>query len=305
MQFQYTFTVFTPTYNRAHSLERVYESLSSQSFRDFEWLVVDDGSNDNTRKLIMKWSAEASFTIRYLFQTNQGKHVAFNRAVHEAKGMFFLVADSDDWFVPEALERFRYYWLQIPGQVRDQFTGVTCLCMDQGGVIIGTRFPDNPTDSDSLEIRYRYRVSGEKWGFHRTDVLRQFPFPVQEGMKYVPEGIVWGRIARRYKTRFINETLRIYAGDAGNQLTKRTPREAAFLRIYYAEVMSNELDFFIDDPWSFVKIAVHYVRFSFLAGDGVCSQLWRLKGVGSWLLWLAALMPGAIVAIRDLAVEKT
>ncbi len=101
-QVQHVFTVFTATFNRAHVLHRVYHSLRAQTFRDFEWLVVDDGSTDGTGALVEAWRAEADFPIRYRYQENRGKHVACNRAVAEARGRFFLTLDSDDACVPQA-----------------------------------------------------------------------------------------------------------------------------------------------------------------------------------------------------------
>ena len=92
----YTFTVFTPTYNRAATLARVYESLQRQTFTDFEWIIVDDGSTDETAELVQQWRSESSFPIRYIWQPNQGKHVAFNRGVELARGELFLPHDSDD-----------------------------------------------------------------------------------------------------------------------------------------------------------------------------------------------------------------
>ena len=88
MSYQYLFTVFTPTYNRASTLPRVYEGLKPQTFRDFEWLIVDDGSRDNTRELVQMWQAEACFPIRYIYQPNRGKPTAFNRGVQEAQGSY-------------------------------------------------------------------------------------------------------------------------------------------------------------------------------------------------------------------------
>ena len=93
---EHVFTVFTPTYNRARTLERVYSSLEAQTFRDFEWLIVDDGSTDGTRALVYEWQRQGSFAIRYFWQENRGKHVAFNVAVRESRGEFFLPLDSDD-----------------------------------------------------------------------------------------------------------------------------------------------------------------------------------------------------------------
>src|SRR5258707_14117604 len=108
--YEYVFTVFTPTWNRAHTLHRAYQSLHAQTFRNFEWLIVDDGSTDNTREIVEKWQAESEFPIRYIYQENQGKAAAFNRGVREAQGALFLTLDSDDACVNQALERFKYHW---------------------------------------------------------------------------------------------------------------------------------------------------------------------------------------------------
>ena len=164
-EFEHTFTVFTATYNRAHVLHRVYESLRAQTFRDFEWLVVDDGSTDETRALIEGWRDEANFPIRYYHQEeNQGKHVAYNRAVTLARGRLFLTLDSDDACVAHALERFNQYWNAIPEHERPKFSAITCLCADHKGHVLGKPFPDQVVDSDSLDCRYRLKVRGEKWG---------------------------------------------------------------------------------------------------------------------------------------------
>ena len=111
---RFVFTVFTPTLDRAHTLERVYRSLVAQTFRDFEWIVVDDGSTDGTEQLVGGWRAEAPFPIIYQFQEHRGKHVATNRAVAVARGDLFLTLDSDDSCIPRALERFKSHWDAIP-----------------------------------------------------------------------------------------------------------------------------------------------------------------------------------------------
>ena len=223
------FTVFTPSYNRARTLHRVYESLQHQTFRDFEWLIVDDGSTDGTKSIVEAWQKEANFPIHYVWQENGHKKKAFNHGVSLAKGELFLTADSDDAFPPTALERFVHHWLAIPEHERIHFVGVCGLCQDTQGKIVGDAFPgDWGIDSDSLEMRYRFGVRGEKWGFNRTDILRAHPFP-EHLPGHVPESVVWTAIAARYKTRFINEVVRTYFQDAGNQVTQtRNPaRDAA------------------------------------------------------------------------------
>ncbi len=225
MNYRYVFTVFTPTFNRSLTLSRVYESLCLQTFRDFEWLIVDDGSTDGTGELVEKWQTESGFPIRYIYQENQGKPAAFNRGVREAQGELFLTLDSDDACVPQALERFKYYWDRIPPTEKDKFSAVTVLCKDHNGKLVGDMFPRDVLDSDSIELFFKYNVKGEKWGFHRTDVLKQFPFPTVRNAKFVSEGVVWFAIARRFKTRFVNEMLRIYHmnDETGDRLTSLSP----------------------------------------------------------------------------------
>ncbi len=207
---KYEFTVFTPTYNRANLIHRVFESLEQQTFRNFEWLIVDDGSIDNTNEIIEEFKQKASFPIRYIYQDNGGKHRAFNRAVKEAKGKFFLTADSDDRFVSNALEKLKYYWDLIPEQEKEKYSAVTGLCIDTQGNVIGNKYPKDIFDSNSFETNFVYNIKGEKWGFQRTEVLKKFPFKEFTGENFIAESSVWFKISKEYKTRYINEPLRIY-----------------------------------------------------------------------------------------------
>lgn len=293
------FTVFTPTYNRAHTLHRVYESLASQTLRDFEWLIVDDGSTDGTAAIVRGWQPTADFPIRYFSQQNRGKHAAFNRGVREARGMLFLPLDSDDACVPSALERFQCHWQSIPEDRREAFSGVTALCMDGAGQLIGTRFPRAVIDSDSLEMRYRFKAVYENWGFHRTDVLRQHPFPDNvEG--YVPEGIVWSRIARQYKTRFVNEVLRIYHLDQPSLMRGSSPaRHAAGVRLAELMTLNTDLDYFRYAPLEFCRVAARYVRLSLHVGTSLTEQWRQITTAAGRMLWLLALPVGYVLYARD------
>lgn len=267
------FTVFTATFNRAHTLPRLYKSLLAQTYDNFEWIIVDDGSRDSTDKIIRGWQKEAWFPIYYLWQENKGKHVAFNCGVLEARGMLFLPLDSDDACVSDALERFAYHWYAISFEKRDGFTGVCALCMDQNGKLVGDLFPFNPTDSDSMEIRYRYRVKGEKWGFNRTDVLKRFPFPEHENMKFILEGFVWKGIARFYKTRFVNEILRVYHvqdSKGSDQLSRSlsdiretiSKKYAIGGSLYYEFLLNNDISWLRFKPMEFFIYAINDIRFS-------------------------------------------
>ena len=243
-----TFTVFTPTYNRAHTLRNVYGSLLSQTYKNFEWLIVDDGSTDQTHELVQSFKSEKILNIRYFYQKNGGKHVAFNKGVLEAKGNLFLTLDSDDQCISTALERFYLNWIDIPEDRRKEFSGVTCLCKDELGRIVGGKLPKPTLEGLPHEVTEKYRLSGEKWGFHKTDILKIYPYPVFPKERYIAESLVWNRIGRIYKIKFINEPLRLYINSSDGlsrsttQLRQSSPN-GTFL--YYSEallVASSSLD---------------------------------------------------------------
>jgi glycosyltransferase involved in cell wall biosynthesis len=294
--------VFTATYQRAHLLHRVRESLQAQTLRDFEWLIVDDGSDDGTAELVAGWAAHSEFPIRYVWQPNQGKHAAFNRGVKEAAGALFLSLDSDDACVPEALERFRHHWESLLAHERPSFSAVTCLCKTPRGQIVGDRFPRDPLDSDPRELRYVHKVTGEKWGFHRTEVLREHPFPVDNDWPFVAEHLIWDRIGRRYRTRFVNEPLRIYhLDDAEPHLmsdTRNAPRHSAMFLAVFRELLDEDLRYVGRAPIQFARTAANYVRHSLHRRVGLKGQLAGLRPA-AWPLWAIALPVGTALYLRD------
>lgn len=296
-----TFTVFTPTFNRAHTLHRVFDSLQRQTYRDFEWLIVDDGSTDGTPALVTQWQSIADFPIVYLQQPNYGKHIAFNRGVHQAKGTYFLPIDSDDAFLPDALEKMLYWWHLIPETERDGFTGIVTLCQYENGEVCGESFTQHPLDTNALDLRYVYKKRGECWGFHRTEVLKQYPFPEDLRVRFVPENIVWDAIAKEYRIRCINEPLRIFYQDSGNQITKANPQKKARVKEYFLEMLNRDFRYFLHDPLSFAKWSILYVRYSFLASDWRFLALSKYRHPGAFLLVLLAILPGGLMYLNDIA----
>jgi len=295
LDFRHTFTVFTPTRNRAHTLDRPFESLKAQTFRDFEWLIIDNGSTDGTAELVERFRAEADFPMRYVTQEDAGKHGSMNRAIDLAEGELFVTLDSDDGCVPTALERLKANWDGIPAADRDRFTGVTVNCLDQYGALVGTRFPADPTDSDSREIRYRHKVKGEKWGFHRTRILRQHPFPSTPGYRgLIPPTVLWAEIGRQYKTRYVNEDLHIYWMDQAVSLSRPTSRvEDAYGGMLEAQsIVDNDVAYFPDAPLAFLVMGIKFSRSAFHSGRGIG---WQFRAMTNWparALWAASLPAG-------------
>lgn len=287
-----TLTVFTPTYNRAHTLHRVYDSLCSQTGVDFEWLVVDDGSTDATADLVERWRSLANFPIRYIRQPNRGKHVAINRAVGLTESPYLVILDSDDACVPGALAALMAIWNGISDDRREQFGLVTVLCQTEQGSTVGSRFPDDVFDSTYYEMVVLFGMRGDKWECYRTQVLREFPFPEDLRESALPEGIILGRIGTRYRTRFVNQTLRIYHDDGADSSIVRStnPRRNPQGRKWQQrENLTVPRFLFEANPWAFVIFALKYSRMCGLAQTSLRSALgelpWRLSRILVILLW--------------------
>lgn len=188
-------TIFTPTYNRAYTLPRLYNSLLDQETSLFVWLIVDDGSTDNTRELVKQWQAEGRLDIRYFYQDNAGKMQAHNRGAQECDTELFLCCDSDDWMMPQSIKPLIDYWNE---NRREGLCG-----------IIGPRYiPKNKIDSLETLPRKKYNTMG---GLYRdgyfgetaigflTDVIRQYPFPQIEGEKFITEDYAYCQIDDKYE----------------------------------------------------------------------------------------------------------
>ena len=209
------FTVFTPVFNRKHTIHRVWNSLQSQTYNNFEWIVVNDGSTDGIEPILEDYKKKAKFPMRIYHQKNRGKHMAFNRAVEAALGELLVPADSDDSFVANTLETFQRQWSKYKA---DSISGISVLCMDEDDRIIGDKFPKEGL-SNYIEMVYKYKVKGEKWGCIKVNVMKEFRFPSVEG-NFFPESYVWSQIGLKYQTVYLNIPLRKYYQDAGNQIMK-------------------------------------------------------------------------------------
>lgn len=293
------FTIFTPTFNRAHTLYRVYESLCLQTFKDFEWVVVDDGSEDNTEELIKNWKQNSSFPIIYYKQENKGKHIAINEGVKLASGELFLIADSDDSFFSDALMIFYHEWMGISETIRNDFSGVTGLCISENGKIIGDKYPSDRLDSTPAETFYKYGIKGEKWGFNRTIVLKEYCFPDMGEAIIYPEGLIWNKIGKKYLTRYINIPVRLYYYDSGNQLTNLPLNRKLHMRLFYTQFINEDSEYLLRAPLIFLKYAAQGARYSFHEGDRFKIQFGRLTKLRCKLLWLIATPLGFMLFLID------
>lgn len=267
-------TVFTPTYNRAHLLPRLYESLCTQSFKNFEWVIVDDGSTDDTKCLSLSLSSREGtfFPIRYFYQENGGKHRAINRGVREARGELFFIADSDDMLPPDALESVARVYDDIKDDA--SFAGVCGLDGDYNGNVIGSGLPKSIIDDNSINIRFKYGITGDMKEVFRTEVLKEFPFPEIDGEYFCPEMMVWNRIAAEYKLRFLNQIVYLaeYQVDGiTSSIIKARMNSPIASMMTYVELNRCNIPFV-----SKIKAAINYWRFRFCSKKAEKPQLdWR------------------------------
>ena len=269
-------SVLTPTYNRGHLLRGVYDCLVEQTFKEFEWLIIDDGSNDKTTEISESIIAENLLDVKYLFRENGGRHRAINYGVDRAKGRFVTELHSDDRFVPVALETFLRRWEEIPDDFRNTIGGVVALCAEQNGSVIGGSLSQDYIDCDAIEIRTKYGRIGDFTSMHRTDVRKEFPFPEIPGENYVPPVLLWSRIAQKYSFRYVNEVLQIkqYLRD-GITAERRgvIARAPKALRLRYEEIIAARRALPVGLK---IKNCINYIRFSLHAGDTLWNAYYKI-----------------------------
>lgn len=233
MNFKYKITIFTPTYNRGYILGKLYNSICDQTFRDFEWLIVDDGSTDNTEAIVNEWIRSAAFPIRYYKQNNGGKCRAINYGLDLAEGELFFVMDSDDYLTEDALEKVAYW----EGTIHDQegFCGVVGNRGSSKTSTVNTIFDEEYLDVCAFD-RYpeyggKYHIDGDRAEVWYTEIHRKYKYPQFEGENYMPPAVTWDRMAHDgYKLRLFNDIIWIceYLPDGlsayGNKRVLNNPR---------------------------------------------------------------------------------
>lgn len=196
-------TVFTPTYNRALLLPRCYKSLLKQTKKDFKWLIVDDGSTDDTEALIKKWQEEKKIEITYIKQSNGGKHVAHNTGVIQCDTELFICLDSDDFLTEDAIA----YWQEYEDEILqdEHLAGMALPKGDENGRIMGRYIPGDKQRASIKALYQKYHFKGELALVFKTDILKRYLFPVFEGEKFVGESVVYDRISQKYEMLLKNK----------------------------------------------------------------------------------------------------
>lgn len=294
-------SIITPSYNREGCLHKVFSSLASQTLQSFEWIVVDDGSTDETKQAISFFQEKKLFPIHYIYKENGGKHTAVNLGIKHAEGELTLILDSDDELPQNAVETIVRRWEEMQQSLSSdsmQTMGGLAFCMaHRDGQSITKMLHSQyilPIDACEIDLRYKYGIQGDICEVFRTDVLREFPFPEISGEKFCPEQLVWFRIAQRYKIRMYGDVLymRDYLdGGLTDNIVRIRMNSPVATCMTYAEMLNYHIPIYQK-----AKAAINFFRFrdSMKHNHAVVSHV-------RWCWWV--LRPiGRLMYIKDLKV---
>jgi glycosyltransferase involved in cell wall biosynthesis len=258
-------TVFTPTYNRAYCLHQCYESLKMQTSTNFIWLIIDDGSSDNTQELVASWINENKVEIMYYWQENQGMHAAHNTAYQLIGTELNVCIDSDDYMPNYAIEKIIHFWEKYGSE---KVSGIIGLDSTYEGNIIGSEFPSKLKQTTLFHLYNKHGVTGDKKLVYRTDLTRNYVYPVFPEEKYVGLAYKYYKIDQQYEMLLMNEIIccveYLPDGSSLNMLNqyRRNPKGFAF---YRKELMKLPFGSFL---FKF-KQAIHYVASSFISKNSM------------------------------------
>ncbi|MGG2937774.1 glycosyltransferase family 2 protein [Bacillus pacificus] len=279
-------TVFTPTYNRAYCLNNCYESLKRQMCKGFIWLIIDDGSVDHTKELVDKWISEGVIEIRYHWQENQGMHAAHNIAYKLIDTELNICIDSDDYMPDDAVQKVLSFW----SKYRDEkFSGIVALDSYTDGQIVGSELPRGMISSTLFDLYNKYRVSGDKKLVYRTELTKQYPYPVFKGEKYVGLAYKYYKLDQEYEMLLMNEILccieYLPDGSTRNMIHQyyKNPRGFSFYRKELMKLPFAKIGFKY-------KQAIHYVSSSLISKNKKF-----IKETPCRALTLLAILPGILL----------
>lgn len=257
-----TLTVFTLTYNRAYCLHKCYESLLRQSCKDFEWLVVDDGSTDNTKELVDQWTAEGKIPIRYIYKENGGMHTGYNTAYDNIFTELAVSIDSDDYMTDDAVEKIVTFWA---ANKDEKYAGIVGLDITCDNKVIGSRLPAQKSTT-IYDLYNRLGVTGDKKQVYRPELIRPYHSPEFKGEKLFPTCYKYFLVDLDYEMLILDEPLCVveYMPDGYTKNIIKSYKKNLNNYIFYRKFIMTYPNATFRHRFRF---AIHYVAESLLAKD--------------------------------------
>ena len=233
-------TILTPTYNRGYIINNLYESLLQQTSKNFEWLIIDDGSSDNTKEIVRKMIGENKIKISYFYQKNGGKHRALNNGISRIKTELTFIVDSDDYLTKDAIQTIEEYSKKY--EKNDNIASFSFLRANNKMEINGPKYPSDEFVSDYISFRINKHNSGDKAEVYRTNCLKEFPFLEIDGENFLVESYVWAQMALKYDTVYINKIIYIseYLNDGLTKNVLRKSYESPIGMVEKSKVLCNK-----------------------------------------------------------------
>lgn len=302
-----TLSVITPTYKGKDRLSIVYKSLMEQKFQPLEWIVVLDGGDEETERLLKQFEIH-HFNIKIIINAKNHKKSAVNAGIKVARGDFVIIADDDDPFPENSFKEMMDTWKNINNKY--EYVGVTGLCDDGKGEIVGDLFPKDIFDSNAIKCSLYYKIKGEKWGMQRRDIMLLYPF-FEDAEGYIGESTVWMEIAKKYKTRYFNKVVRNYIVREDSIMTLKYDKVkiSSNCQAYtygYRYTASNFLKYIVNNPKYIFGCCCNYARFFLHSHYLKKNKLWMKKDLKNYeLITLIIGFPlGFIMFISDVIKYK-
>ena len=296
-------SILTPTWNRASYLDRVWNGLNSQTYRNIEWVVCNDGSTDGTDSKLKELSAKSQFPVTIISASVRiGKARMDNEAVLHAKGEYILWNDSDDYLLPHAIEKLVETLNTIPEPEREDYVGITALCANEDGVMISTKLPsDQLFDTSWNDLVTKFKVKGDMIYLTRSSVLKNHPFPEIDFM--VPESIVWNAIGNA-KARICPVVVEIKQYNTSNCISFSGKMEYSRGRVYAMASIEKYLNRYPKHITNKLWTLITFIRLS-IHGELNYAESIKLWGSNSPLIVFILMTPIAVIlSIKDRLQKK-
>lgn len=218
-------TVFTPTFNRAHVLTRCYLSILEQHRNDMEWLIIDDGSTDDTANIVKGFKNENKLKIKYIYQGNSGKQAAWNKAVENASGDYFIGLDSDDTITPDSISQL----LEISAVFEDEsIIGIRAISMNSERMKPDSLYLYGHDSKSSWFEEFRTGLHGERIDFFKTKILKKYLFPIKDNVNFIPEIWFYSTVSKEYYFYYSSIHVGVFFDDEkNNRLSKSSIKKYA------------------------------------------------------------------------------
>jgi glycosyltransferase involved in cell wall biosynthesis len=290
------YTVFTPTYNRENLLPRAYACLLNQKFKNFKWLIIDDGSTDGTESMVNEWKNAGRVEITYVKKQNEGKFSAMYQAYNMCDTEYIVTLDSDDQLTDNALDDMDKAWMRLSNEgLLDKFAEIRfhTVYADSGNLV--GNYVMNPEvefiDSTWQELYLKNKITNECISCHKTAILRSIfnlneSFWLKGKFKYLGEMVFWARLGKRGKTRYFNTTARLYYTDAENSIMRNTTSLVGYYDelVTFKYFLSENMDNLFMAPKYYINYVVKYTLCCYICKIGIAETLKNSKGFTWWFL---------------------